>query len=216
MRLAVNTGGWSESRQINADPDSDVRASAAQPRRGPHGARPPQVARSLLSLKIVPLVLLTLVSSMSACVVPVAPNFQDPPGGLPNIAPYLLSVVPDLGTFVPVITQDFQVTVTDQNVGDDLYYVWAIDYPPFNNAVTRTSPGKVLHLQTGVQLSAPLSLAVTCALAPVPTIAVHRLEFIVADRPLDPSMPNNRLDQVVQGSGGLVAYADWKFQITCP
>lgn len=162
------------------------------------------------------MVLLTLVSSMSACVVPVAPTFQDPPAGLPNIAPYLVSVVPDLGTFVPVITQDFQVTVTDQNVGDDLYYVWAIDYPPFNSAVTRTSPGEVHHLQNGTQLSAPLSLAVTCALAPVATIAVHRLEFIVADRPLDTTMPNNRLDEVEPGSDGLVAYADWTFQITCP
>jgi hypothetical protein len=215
MSLAITTRVAFGSRQVSTDPDSDVRAAAAQPGRKPHGVRLRALARSLLSLKIVPVVLLSLVSSMSACVVPVAPKFQDPPGE-PNIAPYIVSASPDFGTFVPVLTQDFQVTVTDQNVGDTLYYQWVIDYPPFNTGTTRPlSVQQIKPTLDGTQLLATRSQGITCGLNPAPTLAVHQLEFIVADQPFDPAMPRV-LDAVKPNSGGLVARASWTFQISCP
>ena len=152
---------------------------------------------------------------MSACVVPVAPSFQDPVGER-NVAPYIESASPDFGSFVPVLTQDFQVTVTDQNVGDTLYYQWVIDYPPFNTSTTRP-----LSVQTipptldGTQLLVSKSQTITCALNPAPTLAVHQLEFIIADQPFDSAMPKV-LDAVKPNSGGLVAHASWTFQISCP
>lgn len=218
MRLAVTPGGPIGSRQTNADPDSDVRAAAAQPRRGPHGKRSRQVARSLLSLKIVPVVLLTLVSSMSACVVPVAPTFQDPPGGLPNIAPYILSASPDFGTFSAVLNPDdftVSVTVTDQNVGDDLHYRWVIDYPPFVVNNTRPQMAQTIpHSANGIQLQVTETLTHICTLNLAPTVAVHQLAFFLADRPFDDTNP--KVLDAAEGPDGLVARANWTFQITCP
>src|SRR3954447_16659559 len=106
MSRGATTNRRAGSRQISADRDSDVRATIAQPQRGPQASRPRWLARSLLSLEIVPVVLLSLVSSLSGCVVPVAPSFQDPPAGLPNIAPYIESASPDFGSFSSVVNAD--------------------------------------------------------------------------------------------------------------
>jgi hypothetical protein len=213
MRLAVTTGGWGKPRQIETDPDSDVRAAAAHPRGGPHGKRLRQLARSLLSLKVVPVVLLTLASPMSACVVPVAPNFQDPIGE-PNVPPYIANAMPAVGSFVPNNTGAFTVTVTDQNVGDTLSYRWVIDYPPFSLMNTRPQAIQtILPSANGTQQSNPESLASPCDLNPAQTIAVHQLEFILADRAFDTTDPKV-LDALPQESDGFVVRANWTF--SCP
>ncbi len=213
MRPAINTGGWGRTRQIGADHDSDVRAAAAQRRRGPPGARPRPLARSLLSLKMLPVVLLALVSSISACVVPVAPNFQDPPGE-PNVPPFIVSALPGFGLFVANASQDFQVTVTDQNVDDTLAYRWVIDYPPYSAS---TRPQAIAHIQpsaTGSQQTVSVSLGSSpCALNPAPTLAVHQLEFILADREFDQSNVMV-LDALPPSSDGFVVRANWTF--SCP
>ena len=202
-------------RIISADPDSDVRAGAAQPHRGPHETRPRELARSLLSLEIVPVVLLTLVSSMSACVVPVAPNFEDPIGE-PNVPPYIVSATPDIGRFLPntASTPDVQVTVTDQNVGDTLAYRWVIDYPPGNSDTHPAGSGSILPAADGSQQQVTKFLGMPpCLFNPTSAIAVHRLEFILADRPFDPSNPMV-LDALPQQSDGFVVRANWTF--ACP
>jgi hypothetical protein len=214
MRLADTISGWGKPRQIGADPDSDVRAAAAHPRGGPHGKRLRPLARSLLSLlssKVVRVALLASVSSMSACVVPIAPTFQDPPSE-PNIAPYIVSNGPDFGTFFQVPPAGFPVavTVSDQNAVDPLNYRWVIDYPPFST--TNTRPQQVQTIPAPVVVGQPLSFTVSCALNPAPNLAVHQLDFIVADRPFDQSNPKV-LDAVT--NGGLPVQANWTFQISC-
>jgi hypothetical protein len=199
MRLAV---------EIGPDPDSDVRAAAAQPRRGPHGARPPRVARSLLSLKFVPVVLLTLVSSMSACVVPVAPTFQDPIGE-PNVPPFIVSATPEINTFAP---SEVQVTVTDQNVGDYLYYQWVVDYPAYSANTRDQGILQISPSVNGSQLRVTKGIS-PCILNPVATIAVHQLEFILADREFDQSN-SMVLDALPPESDGFVVRATWTF--SCP
>jgi hypothetical protein len=213
MRLAVTTGGWGQSQQIEADPDSDVRAAPAHPQRGPHGKRLRQLARSLLSSKVVSVVLLTLVSSVSACVVPAAPNFQDPIGE-PNVPPYIANAMPAVGSFVPNDTGAFVVTVTDQNVGDTLFYRWVIDYPPYSVSNTRPQAiGMITAAATGSQQFNPEMLPSPCDLNPAPTIAVHQLEFILADRGFDATDPKV-LDALPLGSDGFVVRATWTF--SCP
>jgi hypothetical protein len=215
MRLADDIRGWGKPRQIGANPDSDVRAVAAHPRRGPQGKRPQQVARSLLTLlfsNVVYMALLASISSMSACVVPLAPSFQDPPGE-PNVAPYIVSSAnQDFGTFfqIPPAGLPVAVTVSDQNAGDDLHYRWVIDYPPFST--TNTRPQTDVTIMAPVVIAQPLSFVVSCALNPAPNLAVHQLELIVADRPFDKT--NTKvLDAVTED--GLVAHANWTFQISC-
>jgi hypothetical protein len=212
MRLAVQPNGRGRPRQIGADPDSDVRAAVAHRRGGPHGRRLRQLARSLLSLKVGLVVLLTLVSSMSACVVPVAPNFQDPLGE-PNVPPYIANAMPAVGSFVPNDTGAFAVTVTDQN-GDTLSYRWVIDYPPYSVSNTRPQAiGTVTVAANAGQQSNPLMLSSPCDLNPAPTVAVHQLEFILADRDFDTADPKV-LDALLPGSVGFVVRANWTF--SCP
>jgi hypothetical protein len=201
--------------EIGPDPDIDVRAAAAHPRREPHEKRSRRVARSLLSLKIVPVVLLTLVSSMSACVVPVAPTFQDPVGE-PNVPPFIVNAMPLSGSFFsskPTDDSAVLLTVTDQNVGDRLYYHWVIDYPPYNGSTRNQMVQIISPSANGTQLASPVILPTPCTLTPSPTIAVHQLAFILADRPFDQSNPAV-LDALPMGSDGFVVYASWTF--SCP
>ena len=214
MRLAVISSGRGRFRQIDADPDSDVRAAAAHARGGPRAAHLRPLARSLLSLlssKVVCVALLASVSSMSACVVPIAPSFQDPPSE-PNVAPYIVSNGPDFGTFIQVPPAGFPVavTVSDQNAGDTLNYRWVIDYPPFST--TNTRPQTVEMIPAPVVVGKPLSFTVNCALNPAPNLAVHQLDFIVADQPFD--LSNTRVLDAAT-NGGLVSQANWTFQISC-
>lgn len=211
MSRAAIDGRRSGPRQISADPDSDVRAEAAHARRGPQGTRPRRLAQSLLSLKIVPVVLLASVSSMSACVVPVAPNFQDPIGE-PNVPPYIVSAIPSVGA-VAAPTQMFQVTVTDQNVGDTLNYQWLIDYPPYTLDTRPGDIGSIAPSADGTQqrVTKPL-LRLPCSYNPAPK-AVHQLQFILADRELDQS--NSMVpDALPPKSDGFVVRASWTF--SCP
>src|SRR6185312_2512375 len=172
MRFAVAISRSSGPRQTDADPDSDVGAAAAQAHRGPRAARPGRLAHSLLSSRIVHVALLTLVSSMSGCVAPVAPNFQDPVGE-PNVPPYIVSATPLFGTVIASNTIP-QVTVTDQNVGDRLAYQWVIDYPPYD---ANTHPGDSGHVErsaNGIQQRVPVVLTrAPCGYNPTQSIAVH-------------------------------------------
>ena len=51
------------------------------------------------------------------------------------------------------------------------------------------------------------------ALNPAPTVAVHQLEFILADRDFDTADPKV-LDALLPGSVGFVVRANWTF--SCP
>jgi hypothetical protein len=200
-------------RQTDADPDSDVRAAAAQAHRGPHAARPGRLAHSLLFLRIVPVVLLSLLSSMSACVVPAAPNFHDPVGA-PNVPPYIVTATPPVGTFIPSTTMiPPQVTVTDQNVGDTLDYQWVIDYPPFDGNTHPADSGQVLPSANGIQQSHSVVLTrAPCGYNPTQSIAVHRLQFILTDGQFDTS--NSAVLDALMDSDGFVVRANWTF--SCP
>jgi hypothetical protein len=150
---------------------------------------------------------------MSACVVPVAPSFQDPIGE-PNVAPFIVSAIPVPGTSVTNAAQRFQVTVTDQNVGDTLFYQWVIDYPPYSSNTHPADLADITPSATGSQQQVPVMLSrPPCAYNLVSTIAVHQLEFILADRPFDQSNPTV-FDALVPASGGFVVYANWTF--SCP
>jgi len=128
-----------------------------------------------------------------ACVLPVSPSFEDPPAS-PNFAPTLVDSDPPAGSIVqPGLT--LQVTITDANPRDTLYVRWVSDYP------LATADSRVL---TDVRTFAPSSdgkvhatrvtYQTDCA-ALAPGLTVHRIEVIVADRPLkkpdDPSLSDS-------------------------
>jgi hypothetical protein len=184
------------------------------------------MARSLLSQRLFRFVLLATVSTMSACIIPVAPNFQDPPSP-PNSPPHLFNLMPHPGSVSSVadpinVGATFSGNVTDQTVGVTLQVRWALNFPPTPGA----PPTQVL---TTIQIQPPQNgQAIDQALMPEtikcnmissstpPADGRYALELIVADSPLsnDPTLPADQLlDPKANGS---VVLADWTLIMNCP
>lgn len=149
----------------------------------------------------------------SACVLPIAPEFEDPPGNSP---PFLASSNPTEGSVLTGASSEIEVVIGDDNLNDKLIGRWFIDYPPFDEAVTRMvhefrlpSSGKAEREKT---LFAP-----NCVEDQIATgMASHRISLSVADRPFLPeeqSPPSLRLDSVPEE--GFVLRATWILNLTC-
>ena len=147
-----------------------------------------RVARLVLMLKRSAL-LTCLVSLMSACVLPIAPEFQDPPAS-ENFSPFFQTVSPDLG-FEAVIPS-FEVVVTDPNLGDDLYARWIVDYPPYSDNTRIFTQPKVTHTATGKPLLQDFSFAPSCVDNNLAKIARHQIMIVVADRDFSKQLNDER------------------------
>jgi hypothetical protein len=150
----------------------------------------------------------------SACVLPVGPEFQDPPG---NFAPYLASSNPPEGAVLPESSPVIEVVLGDANPDDVLVGRWFVDYPPFDAATTRLaqefrlpSAGKA---ERGKVLFAP-----KCADDQIASgMPSHRVTLSVADRPFlseDQSPPTLRFDSVPPE--GFLLRATWTLNLACP
>ncbi len=148
---------------------------------------------------------------MSACIIPVGPKFQDPPGS-PNYAPYVVSATPDFGSVVSIVTSlRFEVTVTDPNVEDDLYFRWVADYPKYTTSTRRLGDEIQSNSTDGTPLLNDITIDCSDDFA-MTADSKHQLEVIVADRPYQPST-DNQLDEVEPP--GFVVHTSWGFEITC-
>jgi hypothetical protein len=153
---------------------------------------------------------------MSACIIPLGPDFQDPSASA-NYAPYFESAIPDFNSIVTPPQLTFTLTVTDPNLGDNLYVEWFADYPGANY---RSVPAPLTfpHSMNNQPLHQPVTATIDCIadhLAPT-NDGEHRIEVIVADRPfVDPVPPETRLDLVQDP--GFVVRGSWILeQLSCP
>jgi hypothetical protein len=166
-------------------------------------------------MRVSPLLVSCLVLvGWSACVVPVGPEWTDPESNYP---PTIRSASPPIGSLLSRdVDADAPLTVevvlADQNRKDDLFVRWIIDYPPFDEAVSRlafqtTQPG-------GGEIERPLvRFAPSCADDQIATgLVVHRLMLAASDRPFSSDQP--RLDGVQEGQS--LVEAVWPFELTCP
>lgn len=147
------------------------------------------------------------------CVIPLAPDFEDPEANFP---PYMVSSIPASGEVVTVgnATPAFMVTLGDPNVGDTLYVKWLFDYPKWDETYSRVGlsypipPSPNREVQRTSQHFQP-----SCADHNIARgITEHRLTLAVADRPFllpeDPAAPSDyRLDAV--GEGTFLLRATW-------
>jgi len=155
---------------------------------------------------------------MSACIIPVAPEFQDPAAS-PNYAPYIQTATPDFGLIVTPPQLTFSITATDPNLEDDLHIRWVADYP---------NPTQVANYRTLVE-DQVIPHSINGEPSPIPSFTVdcvvdnlaatsdgnHRIEVIVADRAFVTNPPGDQLDKVEPP--GLVARAFWFLeQLSCP
>jgi hypothetical protein len=157
---------------------------------------------------------------MSACVLPVGPEFQDPPGAA-NASPIIVDSTPDIGMRVTGKSGDtftFSITVTDPNPGDTLHVRWVVDYPPFSSANTRVVQPDypVQPSQSGLPQQTPVSQQIGC-LTPLSALPSHQVMAIVADREFLPSLPAPApVDYGRLPPDGLKAVAVWILDVECP
>lgn len=161
---------------------------------------------------------------MSACIIPVAPNFQDPPSP-PDSPPYLYNFQPqNFGEIVTVPVKDakpFSANVRDLNVGETINYRWVVDYPPFITGVTLSGNQDSITPLAGQSIDTQLPQPITCPFlntVVAPSDGKHQLELIVANRtfsPPDGLTPDNVLDSIDDPTG-FVVRASWTFVISCP
>jgi hypothetical protein len=181
-------------------------------------ARVLRLAHLLLSLARYPTTILAL-CSMSACVLPIAPDFQDPLSS-PNYSPFIISSSPPAGSIVtgmPTTTTTFRVTVSDPNVGDDLHIRWLVDYPPLSPTITRIVPDTTIsHSADGQPIVQDAFEPIGCSQQLLsPTLNQHQVMVLIADRPFE----TLRLDQdnvtKLVDDAGFVVSASWILTVGC-
>jgi len=151
---------------------------------------------------------------MSGCIIPVAPDFQDPVGS-PNYSPYWYrEAQPPFGTPFTITGSfyDFTVVASDPNLTDPLWVQWAIDYPPFRMGVTNAITG-MMPVAPTPDGSRSFSLRVSCNLLLMANAnSFHQLEVIVSDA--EPAFhPNGPFNDVPEGRFAI--QGDWTFYLPC-
>jgi hypothetical protein len=161
---------------------------------------------------------------MSACVLPIAPEFQDPPAAA-NVAPSFTDVVPPIGMIVdgtPTRVPVFTVSVTDMNLGDNLHVRFLADFPPFTaNTRTLMKDTEIAHRTDGRPILQDVSETPNCTVDSLAKIPQHQIMAIVADRPFDDSPPpagmTADLTKLLDPAGdGRKTIATWTLNLECP
>ena len=156
-----------------------------------------------------------------ACVVPLAPQFEDPAGNYP---PYVIGSSPPAGAELaasaqpPTSADTIEVTLGDPNLEDKLVCRWIIDYPPYDGFLSRVAQEVTLPATGAVKREAIL-FAPSCAdIQSGSGLPSHRVTLSVADRPFwlpvvapDPNLP---LDSV--RDEGFVVRTTWIMDLACP
>jgi hypothetical protein len=152
---------------------------------------------------------------ISACVVPVAPQFEDPPG---NDPPYVVSSVPAAGAVLPASADGDATAITvalgDPNPQDFLVARWLIDYPPYDGSSRMAS--EIRLPRSGQVNREPITFAPSCLENQIVAGPVsHRVTLSVADRPfLPPDESALRLDLVA--AQDFVVRTTWIVDLACP
>jgi hypothetical protein len=176
-------------------------------------ARVFRVARLLL-LAVRTLTLALTLTAMSACALPIGPDFQDPLAS-PNYAPFIESSTPPLGQILMRTATDtttFRVTVSDPNVGDLLYVRWIVEGPPPMSSARVVLDTAPFSSTDGMPLHAQSSLEIGCQLL-ASGLTLHPVTVIVADRKFDlTSLDLTKL----QKPEGLTSQGNWTLNQECP
>ncbi|HVR63445.1 MAG TPA: hypothetical protein VMU50_16205 [Polyangia bacterium] len=167
---------------------------------------------------------IVLLSSVlnSGCVVPVGPQFQDPPAAQ-NFAPTITDSSPVDGYIVftktdPNASATFRVTFSDPNLSDTLYVRWLADYPPFSaNSRILSSPAPLAPSQTATTpQKQETSVTVDCNVSNLAlTLTQHQIMVIIADRDFltNNQTQDHRLTALPEDAGYVEAH--WMLNLEC-
>jgi len=146
------------------------------------GVRRFRLARLLLQLLELlqldrKLFLLLAASLTPACIIPVGPNWQDPPGE-ENAAPTIISEMPEVGT--RGTSGAFRVVVSDAE-GDQLFSKWFVDFPPFVPGTSYVGMEQPL-MQAGPGMPVPAETTFDCGPYIQSSQPTHRIMLAIHDR----------------------------------
>ena len=159
---------------------------------------------------------------LSGCVVPIAPDFTDPPVAQ-NFPPQLLGDTATPPFLAETAMTKFSVIVTDPNGGDDLYVRWYVDYPPVALTFTRAlfAPiTTIVHRADGAQQFTQIDMMVDCTRDVLSSaIPRHQIAVLVGDRDFAPEAGDLSLlkaDPTMLKDGSHAVLAGWFLDKQCP
>lgn len=163
--------------------DTNVRPRRQAPAVTARGARHSALARLLLLLLELiqldrKLLLLFAASLMPACIIPVGPNWQDPPGER-NHTPELVSFMPPVGMRVTTSQAEFRVLVSDPD-GDLMFAKWFADFPPFMQGISFIDSQKPIDASPGTPGES--TFTPTCPDKLSPSRTTHQILVAISDR----------------------------------
>jgi hypothetical protein len=156
-----------------------------------------------------------------SCIIPVAPEFQDPPA-VPDSPPYLHDFAPfNIGSIVSVDGvkgQDFSAFVGDQNPDQILYFEWLFDYPPQLQNRNQYGNTGMIPARIPGQPDPKETQTVKCAFVDASSgSSSHRVELAVAtERFASPTgLPADQALDSIPDSNGFVVRAFWEIDMPC-
>jgi hypothetical protein len=156
--------------------------------------------KHLTKLDRKPLLLLLAASLTPACIIPVGPEFQDPPGA-PNSPPTVVATDPPAGTITANPMVVFSVTPADANVLDPLYVKWIADYPPFvPNETHGVPPKEIPPSADGSVRRPPQTFQPGCFSSIATTRTMHQIQVGISDRQFLTDEDPNDLFATTDGS----------------
>lgn len=182
------------------------------------------LARAVLSfqLSISILSLGFLMTSLSGCVLPVGPRFEDPPS-TENVPPFITSAIPTQGENVTAVggTYMFSVSFTDLNA-DTVYVRWVTEYPPFSTSSHQLGDVPPVVSVNGQPTEATKTQDINCLNAALAlNSTTHPITVFISDQPFwnvgeegaptDPQqiLTRNKADSVM-------AQTHWSLNLPCP
>lgn len=157
-------------------------------------------------------------ASTSACVIPLAPEFQDPEENYP---PFVLSSDPPEGSRITPaeVVRPIKVTLGDQNLSDTLFARWTFDYPPRDPAISRFAQEDEIA-RSGTVTRRTIQIEPSCFRHNIARgLLQHRLTLSVSDRPFldpennEPVSPEAPLDSFRAGAHRV--RITWVLEIEC-
>jgi len=159
---------------------------------------------------------------LSGCVVPISPDFTDPPVAQ-NFPPQFLSDTATPPFLAETALTKFSVTVTDPNGGDDLYVRWYVDYPPVSQSFTRSLFAfitTIVHRADGAQQFTQIDMTVDCIRDFLNSaIPRHQIAVLVGDRDFAPEagdLTQLKADPTMLKDGSHATVAGWFLDKQCP
>lgn len=191
--------------------DKNVRPKRQAPAVTARGARRSGLARLLLQLLELlqldrKLLLLFAASLMPACIIPVGPNWQDPPGER-NHAPEIVSITPPVGMIVTT-SVGFRVVFSDPD-GDPLFFRWLAEAPPIVQGISFIQP---VDDHPPSMEPAESKFPAECGQLQA-SRTTHQIKVGISDRPF--IVPDKAADALTTVDGSLPIEFAWTLEKAC-